>query len=372
MLTGDGVVKILDFGIAKLAGEVGLTRVGAVLGTPGFMSPEQVRGGEADPRTDVWALGVVLYQMLAGRHPFPGEHGSVVFDAILHREPEPVTASRPEVRPELAAIVHRLLAKDPGGRYASAGEVAVALLAGPRPAAAQEPQRRPRPAWNPAVLWGGSLCTAGFLLFAAARQLAPGAAVTPQAAPIYSRLTEQEGSELDPSLSPDGSYFVYAKVDQGDLDLLLQRTGGSRPINLTADSAVDDSQPAFSPDGSHIAFRSEREGGGLFLMGATGESVRRLTTGGFNPAWSPSGREIAFATQPVRDPAGRGARSQIWVLDVASGRGQTDCRVSASEPGTCTDPCQSKGDCLRPEAPPALGVLRHQLRAALSAPAGAL
>lgn len=79
----------------------------------------------------------------------------------------------------------------------------------------------------------------------------------------------------------------------GNLDIYAMRVGGTRAINLTASSAANDSQPAFSPDGEKLVFHSERDGGGLFVMGATGESVRRLTDARFDPAWSPDGKHVA-------------------------------------------------------------------------------
>jgi Tol biopolymer transport system component len=85
----------------------------------------------------------------------------------------------------------------------------------------------------------------------------------------------------------------------------LQRVGGKNPFNLTKDCSADDIQPAFSPDGEQIAFRCEREGGGIFVMGATGESVRRRTNFGFNPAWSPDGKEIVFGTAIAWGPYSR-------------------------------------------------------------------
>jgi Tol biopolymer transport system component len=88
---------------------------------------------------------------------------------------------------------------------------------------------------------------------------------------------------------------VFVKQDGGDLGIFAQRTGGANAVNLTADSPRDDSEPAVSPHGSQIAFRSERDGGGLFVMGATGESVRRLTDPGYNPGWSPAAASSSTA-----------------------------------------------------------------------------
>ncbi|HEY9422133.1 MAG TPA: hypothetical protein VIW92_12020, partial [Thermoanaerobaculia bacterium] len=134
------------------------------------------------------------------------------------------------------------------------------------------------------------------------------------------QLTDLPGRETFPSLSPEGTFFVYSKVIDGNSDLFLRRVaGGSKPINLTADSPAHDYQPAFSPDGQQIAFRSDREGGGIFLMGATGESVKRLTDFGFNPAWSPDGREIAVATEGVFGPRRRSSLSQIVRIDLVTG-----------------------------------------------------
>jgi Tol biopolymer transport system component len=139
--------------------------------------------------------------------------------------------------------------------------------------------------------------------------------------PTFSRLTDQEGIDSFPSLSPDGKLFAFARESSaGNQDIYLQRVGGSNPIDLTADSPQDDTQPSFSPDGTQIAFHSERDGGGVFLMGATGESVRRLTDVGYEPSWSPDGREVAFATQGVRDPRNRSANAQIWLVDVSTGQ----------------------------------------------------
>jgi len=126
VVTPGGRVKILDFGIAKVS-DMNLTRTGAVLGTLAYMSPEQASGEPVDHRTDLWSLGVVLYEMLTGRQPFTGESREALFFGIQYREPSRITALRPEVPAALEGIVSRLLEKDPARRYPDARGVEAAL-----------------------------------------------------------------------------------------------------------------------------------------------------------------------------------------------------------------------------------------------------
>ena len=122
MLTVDGYVKIVDFGIAKLLGVTGPTQTGTTLGTVSYMSPEQVSGDDADQQSDVWALGTVLYEMLTGQQPFKGENHWAVMNAIRQHEPEPPSAVRSEISPEVDQVVLRALAKAKDDRYPSVAE----------------------------------------------------------------------------------------------------------------------------------------------------------------------------------------------------------------------------------------------------------
>jgi len=127
MLTKDGVVKILDFGLAKLRGQTKLTKTGTTLGTTAYMSPEQARGEEADHRSDIWSFGVVLYEMLTGTLPFGGDYEQAVMYAIMNEELEPITALRTGVPMELERIVNKCLEKERSSRYQHTDELAVDL-----------------------------------------------------------------------------------------------------------------------------------------------------------------------------------------------------------------------------------------------------
>ncbi|HBL29536.1 MAG TPA: hypothetical protein DD490_22100 [Acidobacteria bacterium] len=124
----DGTVKLLDFGLAKMAGATTLTRLGASPGTPAYKSPEQTRGETVDPRSDLWALGVVLYEMLTGRVPFGGEYEQAVIYSILNEPPRPLEPGAFPV--ELAAVIEKALAKDPAQRFTTAEEMEAALARG--------------------------------------------------------------------------------------------------------------------------------------------------------------------------------------------------------------------------------------------------
>jgi len=145
MVTSKGQAKVMDFGLAKLYGGSSLTKSQTTLGTIAYMSPEQARGGELDGRTDIWSLGIVLFEMLAGKLPFRGDHDQTVIYSILHHEPEPLLKARPGAAPELAQIVGQALAKNPADRYQTMEELREDLAAvaeGLKPLKAKRRARR--------------------------------------------------------------------------------------------------------------------------------------------------------------------------------------------------------------------------------------
>ena len=123
IITRDGTAKILDFGLAKLAGQTRLTTTPSTMGTITYMSPEQARGAEVDQRSDIWSLGVVLYEMVAGRPPFTSGYDQALIYSILNEEPPPLATSRPQTPPRLQLVIEKALRKDPAERYQRMGEL---------------------------------------------------------------------------------------------------------------------------------------------------------------------------------------------------------------------------------------------------------
>jgi eukaryotic-like serine/threonine-protein kinase len=341
VLRPDGVVKVLDFGLAKLTplgAELSAdctrlrTDVGTVMGTVAYMSPEQARGHEVDGRTDVWSLGVVLWEMLTGRPPFGGQSPTDVLAAILEHDAPSLSE---DVPPELQRIVGKALRKDREYRYQvvkdlqldveSVGEV-LKLAANQRGSAATRtiPATGDTPAAHPtnpipasfraAYVVGklgehrgvaavaaiaivvAAVATGGWWNIDAWRQMQSPSRTG--ILPALTRLTFDAGLQTDVVWSPDGRAIAYASDTGGNFDIWVQRVEGGDPVQLTK-SRAQDTQPTWSPDGRTIVFRSEREDGGLFVVPASGGAERRLTSFGVRPKWAPDGSRILFAANDV-------------------------------------------------------------------------
>jgi len=333
-VTRDGQVKIFDFGLAKaqsvqrsgsetdsptlFAG----TNPGMVMGTAAYMSPEQVRGHEVDHRSDIFSFGSVLYEMVTGQRAFHGESVADTMSAILHSEPPVLSTHTPFLPPALARIVRRCLEKDREARFQSARDLAFDLEdlttsgSGASSPAASSTSGRIR--WW-AALAGIALVAVGLAVgFAAARYTITPTAV-PRLTPRFQQLTDVPRAETSPRLSFDGRTLLFVRRATGNADIYLQRVGGHNPIDITRDCAQADTAPAFSPDGDRVPFRSECEGGGIFVMGATGESRNRVTDFGYDPSWSPDGRRLVVATEGVADPLNRFIDSELWIVDISTG-----------------------------------------------------
>ena len=358
----EGRVKVLDFGLAKAMDPggaasgsgvashlaksptltMGATVQGLILGTAAYMAPEQAKGFAVDKRADIWAFGVVLHEMLTGRRLFEGDSVSDTLAGVLKNEID-LSALPAETPAPIRRLLRRCLERAPRNRLRDIGEARIAieevLAGGGADAAGASPSTAaagPRPSMGRLAPWSLLLLLlGGGVGWLASRAAAPPPAESKEFA--LRRLTELPGLESQPDLSPDGRLVVYSSAASGNRDVYVMRAEGGRAINITAGSPAADEQAAFSPDGDRLVFRSSRDGAGLFLMGATGESVRRLTDGGFDPAWSPDGTQVAYSMEAVIDPYARDLLAALWIVDVATGEKRQRLAGDAAQPAWSPD-----------------------------------
>jgi hypothetical protein len=311
-LRADGTVKVLDFGLAKLTdtggggvdGSMGTvsnsptltshgTQMGVILGTAGYMAPEQARGKVVDRRADIWAFGVVVFEMLTGRRVFEGEEISDVLAAVLRQDLD--FTLLPQTTPaSVRRLLKRCLERDPRKRLSAIGDARLDIdepdapaITAVAPSAVPPVVVAPKRSVVPMLIGFVGVAAAMFL---AGRYLASSSGSGSGAAHVLAlqQVTDAAGRESEPSLSPDGASIAFTAGSFRHTDVFVQRVGGRTPIAIGADPNVEEGGPAFSPDGATIAFhaRGENGKGGIFVAGATGESARRLSEFGFHPAWS--------------------------------------------------------------------------------------
>ncbi len=304
MISKDGFVKILDFGLAKLAAPPSqegshlptaspATEPGVVLGTVGYMSPEQAAGQSVDFRADQFSLGSMLYEMASGRRAFQKTTTVETLTAILREEPKPLAELSPELPAPLAWIVERCLAKDPDDRYASTRDLARELAtvrdhlseighSGERalPGLPGTPRAR---RWPVPFSAGLAVGLAAALAFSALRRPAP-------TEPAAIRYLTYSGHDRAPAVSPDGRTIAFASDRDGQPRIWLKQLAGGGEAALT--SGPDD-LPRFSPDGSMLLFaRREPAHPSLYRTGIVGGEARKLVDNAAEGDWSPDGTQI--------------------------------------------------------------------------------
>jgi len=321
-LTASGQVKVLDFGLAVSFKESALegptlTRITdstAVSGTLAYLAPELLAGEPADVRADIWALGVLLYEMASGTHPFRGRTTFELSAVIMREAPRALPTHVP---PGLRAIILRCLAKQPEQRYQRASEVKAALEAlhsnggaigygagwgdrGEAGSSGAEPFRGRRKWW----WWvaGGVLAAiVALIYFAPGKRARVG---SPEAGGMLRLLFSTESNIAGPGISPDGKMLTYVEKGGTSDDLYVTRVAGGERVRLTKDNSRK-GEPVFSPDGEKIAFARKLSGepaSEVCTIATFGGDIVTLVQGGSMPAWSPDGTHLAYVTRRPGEP----------------------------------------------------------------------
>jgi len=325
-LRGDGTVKVLDFGLAKaVVGNSSApdlshsptvtlgTQVGVILGTAAYMSPEQARGQSVDRRTDIWAYGCVLYEMLTGRAAFARGTISDTIATILEREP-PWDRLSDATPPHVRHLLRRCLAKDQRHRLHDIADArielddALPIAAGAAAQTASQAQRK-------AGIRGALALVAFTGLAGLAGWFARGASSTPEnplAHAQFTRFTDFEGAEHDAAISPDGKFVSFVSDRDGQFDVWISQVGTGRFANVTKGKFPNVtsliSVAGFSGDGTEIWFHDSDTKQPLMLLPLMGGPARVFLSKSpakmppMNAIWSPDGGRLVYHTADDGDP----------------------------------------------------------------------
>jgi serine/threonine protein kinase len=290
MLTLDQHVKVMDFGIAKILAPnedtvdrepnlSKLTREGTVLGTPAYMSPEQLRGLPVEPTSDIFSFGIVFYEMITGAHPFQRDLPVDTMSAILDKGFPPLSEYIRNPPERLESLIANMLDKKPPQRYQSISEVKTDLnillesTAGTRVALATRSKRKRTPLLALGAISILAIAAVLFFVFIKGNRVSSEPPSITQPQPF---ITEVDVSQSNPSWSPLGNQIAFSSNRSGNLDIWICDPSGSNPINITPDSKANDTFPVWSPDGLRIAFKSSRGAPGIYTMTTTGGEVKKV------------------------------------------------------------------------------------------------
>ncbi len=325
MVTPRNQIKVMDFGLAKLKGSVKLTRTTSTVGTLAYMAPEQIEQGTVDARSDLFSMGVVLYEMLTGHLPFRGEHEAAMMYSIVNEEPEPLQRYLPDAPSDLVHIVHRALDKDPEDRYQTAHDMVIDLrrlkkqstrvvrregAVSPPPAADSGSAAVPRSRRRLWIALGALavLIAAGLaiVLLPRSQRLNPDMKFRIIATPM--RNVWYGG------LSEDGNWLVSSAMDErGKFDVYMMNVAGGQPRRVTADSSDLIFGVALSPDGSTILYgrrNATMDRSWIMSVPSVGGASREVVEGGLTPEWRPDGERIAYVATPKL--SGSRTAYQLW------------------------------------------------------------
>ena len=327
-LTGDGRVKILDFGLAKApaseapgggdatATAAAITGDGVVLGTVGYMAPEQVRGLAVDGRADVFALGAVLYEMLSGQRAFRRDTAADTMTAILREEPAEIGTLRADVPPGLERIVRHCLEKNPKERFQSAQDVAFALetLSGSTHATGSAAAIDGRGAGRPwPALAGIALAIVAIAAWLISQYGVGGDTSAPIVVGAAAQVTAEDGLEIDAVLSPDGKLLAYSAGHARQMRIFIRPVAGGRTLTLSESESAFEYQPRWSPDGSQILFLRRD---GVFVASSLGGTARQIAAGAVaSAAWSPDGSRVLLARGSALSIVAAGGGTDQLLID---------------------------------------------------------
>jgi eukaryotic-like serine/threonine-protein kinase len=320
MVNTKGQVKVMDFGLAKIKGALKITKSSSTLGTLGYMAPEQIQGGVVDARSDIFAFGVVVFEMLTSRLPFRGEHEAAMMYSIINEQPELLAKYRSDTPDDLQRIISRSLEKEPEDRYQSAADMAselrrlqkkttrvtrritsevpvqepdVRMSAPPQPTGVHE-----KAVTSKRYLWIG-IGALGIIAVIVGVLLLTSKQVTNLNPSMSFQVLQTPFTQISsPALSRDGNWIAFPAIDsRGKWDVYFMNSTGGEARRITSDSTTFIQEVDISPDGSRVVYDRTDVSGvkpEIAIVSTLGGTSKRLLDPGALPRWRPDGQRIGY------------------------------------------------------------------------------